>query len=110
MILEVNLNNFVAESKHNCVFSSHPLFDINRPLWRCELFLVLWHTLQIAFEVLQQCHFLVQIFGLILQGVFTIQIMFFGRPPFHLVESVRIISQDHFSRIVEEYPCGTIAE
>lgn len=110
MILEVNLNNFVAESKHNCVFSPHPLFDIDRRLRRSELFVVVWHPLQLALEVLQQCHFLVEVFGLILEGVFTAHVMFFRRPPFHLVESVRVMFQDHFGRIVEEYSRGPVAE
>ena len=33
VVLEVNLDNFVAETEHDSVFGSHPFFDVNGA-WR----------------------------------------------------------------------------
>lgn len=71
MILEVDLDNFVGESEHDCVFGAHPLLDVDRAAGgrRSLLFLVLGHTLQVTLEVLQEGYFLVQVFRLVFQGL-----------------------------------------
>ena len=39
LVCKVNLNNFVAESEHDGVFSLHPLLDIAISIIRCSIFI-----------------------------------------------------------------------
>ena len=49
VVLEVDLDNFVAESEHNSMPSSHPLFDVNGPCRRLQ------RTFQVVETMLQFC-------------------------------------------------------
>jgi len=75
MVLEVNLNDFVAEAEHDRVLCSHPFFDINgsgRVLQLVGLvqfvslnellfFLRIIVLLQVGLKVLKQSDFLLKI-------------------------------------------------
>jgi len=78
VVLEIDLDNLVAESEHNCMLRAHPLLDVHgagRRTVRCQVsvFLCCGHVLigqsmgstllssarlQVGFEMLQQSHLL----------------------------------------------------
>ena len=77
VILEVNLHNFVAESKHYSVLGSHPFFDVDATWWVLKLvglvekvslnqlllLLRIIILLKVRFEMLEKGHFLLQLLG-----------------------------------------------
>ena len=73
VVLEVNLHDLVAKPEHDCVLSSHPLLDVYGPreglkpegcvllpLNQLLLFLGVEGLLQVALEVLEESHFLLE--------------------------------------------------
>ena len=70
MVLEVHLHNFVAQSEHDCVFRSHPLFHVNRACWILRFLFVSLKQLRflcwvvilfkVRLEMLQERHFLLE--------------------------------------------------
>ena len=72
MILEVNLYNFIGESKHDCMPGTHPFFNINYifnfPNFRCFRVIFLKHcfrfvmTFKITPEMLKKSDFLLEFF------------------------------------------------
>lgn len=84
VILEVDLYNLVAQSEHDSMFGTHPLLDVNRAWWVLQLrilfvqyvslyklFFLSWIVvlLKIRFEMLKQCHFLLQFFGVVVEVI-----------------------------------------
>jgi hypothetical protein len=90
MVLEVDLDNFIAQSEHDSVLRSHPFLDVNGTGWwairhifnvllLCNLegcTLLSCTRLQVRFEVFQQSHFLLELLWIIGERVFLHHVLF----------------------------------
>jgi hypothetical protein len=119
VILEVNLNDFVAEAEHDRVLSSHPFFDVDGA-WRVlqfiglvqfvslnELLFFLWIVvlLQVGLKVLKQSDFLLKILRVTREVVLLHHVLLLVRCncfSFIVVELRATRLGHNFRRIVEE--------
>jgi len=91
VILEVNLDDLVAQSEHNCMLGPHPFLDINAARWILQLvrlihlislnqlFLLLRIIVlfQIRFEVLEESNFLLDLLREVVEAVLGHHVLFF---------------------------------
>lgn len=91
VILEVNLDDFVAQSEHNCMLGPHPFLDVNATRWILQLvcliqlvpldqlFLLLRVVVlfQIRLKVLQKSDFLLDLLREVVKGVLGHHVLFF---------------------------------
>ena len=125
MVLEVNLDNLVAKSEHDGVFSSHPLLNIN---WRIlhahliasfradDLTSLTWKLLilvvfQVRSEVLKQSDLLLKILGVVCKVISLHDILLLSgghRLSLVVEESVAIRIDDDFCAVIKENACSQI--
>lgn len=93
MVLEVNLDDLVAESEHDGVLGPHPFLDVDRasrvlvrillvqfvPLDQLLFFSGVIVLLEVGLEVLQQCHFLLQFLWVLGEAVLGQHVLLFIR-------------------------------
>lgn len=119
MILEVYLNDFVAESKHNSMLGSHPFLDVNAARWILQfirliqlislnqLFLLLRIVVlfQIRFKVLEKCYLLLELLREIGEAVLRHYILLFICSygfSFIIIELSSARLCNNFGRVIEE--------
>lgn len=114
MILEIDLDNLVAQSEHNRMFGPHPLLDVDRwdtrhwwlDLLRHTIFILLvLIAFKIGTEVLQQRNFLLEILGIVSEVVSLHDVLLLRRRnsfPFVVIEGVAVRVNDNLGRVVEE--------
>lgn len=139
VILEINLDHLVRKSEHNSMSSSHPLLHINNffhpPLLRKVLLiviillnlrrerlqlslprdsrliaLILFTSLQITSEMLQQSDFLLKLLRVLSQSVFLSNILSITTSSLHIVKVMAIWVQYNFSGVIEEDTSGIIRQ
>lgn len=112
VVLEVDLHDFVGESEHDCVFGAHPLLDLDFALGggRLDELHVLVSAVQLTFEVLQQSHFFVQIFGVLLDVLFLRVVVALCSAALDLVKNFGFRLHDDFGGVVEEYSAGSVGK
>ncbi len=115
MILEIDLDNLVAQSEHNGMFCSHPLLNVDwrdtRHGWldlvRHSIFILLvLIALKIGTEVLQQCNFLLEILGIVSEVISLHNVLLLlcrNSLPFVVIEGVAVRVDDNLGRVVEEH-------
>lgn len=107
MILEVYLNDLIAQPKHNRVPSPHPLLHINnvsqcllalvcRSLLLIFPFLGLGISFEVASEVLQQSDLLLKLFRVVGESVRLNHVLSFWSLSFHVVEVMTLFVQHYF--------------
>lgn len=101
VVLEVHLHHFVRESEHDGMFGPHPLFDLDRAIAR-RMVLDFVVSFQLTLEVFQQCHFFVQLLGILCQSLLLRVVLSLAHSPFHLLKLVYFGIQHYFGRIIEE--------
>lgn len=127
VILEVNLDDFVAESEHDGMLGPHPFLDVHGA-WRIlqlvglvhlvsldQLLLFLWIVvlLEVRLEVLKQCDFLLKLLRVAGEVVLLHHVLLLvGCDCFALVvvELRAAGLGDDLRRIVEEDACGHVGE
>jgi len=113
VVLEVDLDHLVGESKHYSMSRSHPLLDIDHIL-HFSLFVgilsVLFKkifglvvTLEIAPKVLEKSDFLLQFFWVFGECILFSEVLTITRSSFHIVNMMTIGVQYYFGRVVEEH-------
>ena len=92
MVLEVDLDDFITQSKHDGMSCSHPLFNVDRADWRLAFssdsigsitFSVLMRgallgrtRLKVTFEMLQESDFLLKLFWEFVKLVLSENVLF----------------------------------
>lgn len=113
LVLEVHLHDLVGEAQHDGVLGPHPLLDLDGSalvvliLGLVDLGVL---TIQLGAEVLQESHFLLQLFGLVLEGVRTDHVLPVRCSPLHLLEVAAIGIQDYLGRVVEEHSASAVGQ
>ena len=112
MILEVHLDHLVRESEHDGMTSPHPLLNIhnilNFPVLLGEVVrdllvrLRLLSALEVAAEVLQKGHLLLEVLGVLCQGILFADVLAVGLAPLHVVEVEAIGVQHDLGTVVKE--------
>lgn len=119
VILKVNLHDFIAQTEHNSMLGPHPLLDIHRT-WGIlllvsnvlfislnKLLLFNWVIvlLEIGFEVLQESHLFLELFGEVSKVVLRHHILLFicsDGLSFVVVELVACRLSHYFGGVIEE--------
>lgn len=127
MVLEVNLNNFVAEAEHNGMLCPHPLLHVDAAWWILklvslikkvsldQLLLLLWIVvlLQVGLEVLKKGNFLLQLLWEVREIVLGHNILLFvgGNCLSLIVVELRSTGLGYdFGGIIKENSCRHIRE
>ena len=119
MILEVYLDDFVAESKHDSMLGSHPFLDVNAARWILQLiclvqlislnqlllFLRIIVLFQIRFKVLEKCYLLLELLREIGEAILRHYVLLFiccNGFSFIIIELCSARLCDNFGRVIEE--------
>ena len=120
VVLEINLNDLIAQSEHNSVLSAHPFFYINWAGWVLQLvglvhlipldelflFLGIVILLQVGLEMLQQCHFFLQLLWISRKVILLHDILLFvsGHGFSFVVVELRATGlRNNLGRVIEEH-------
>ncbi len=120
VVLKINLDNFIRQSKHNCMAGAHPFFNVddvcNFTFGRYNLisWLFIWFwfgwALQVTSEVLQQSYLLLECWRVLNYCVLFANILPIGGPSFNVVEVETVRIKHNFSCIVEEHTHRLVAQ
>ena len=115
MILEVNLNDFVRETEHNCMPCSHPLFNVDDIFHLSFRDFLTWNYLsrlicfwfltafKVASEMLKQSYFFLQLFWILRQIIFFSYILTICTSSLIIVEMITVRIKNNFCWIIEVY-------
>ena len=131
MVLEVDLDNFVGKSEHNCVFGPHPFLHIHdltdfpsctgrNGLLGCvfleeSILLLDWSddrflpvSLQVGFEVLQERYFFVNFLRVVAQSMGLNNFLLICHTSLEVIKSFSGRFKDYLCRIIEENSSSSI--
>ena len=117
VVLEVHLDDFVAESEHYSVAGSHPLFDI-RELGRSLVLRALYWVFLVPFrflsfeirsKMLQQSDLFLDFLGVLSQCIDLHYILSVALPPFNVIKAFGLRMQNYFGAVIEKYSSSSVA-
>jgi len=107
------LDNFIAESEENCMSRLHPFFQINEGsilVFVGVLQILFFFDFQVVLEVLQQRDFLLELLGIVGEGVLADVVLAVAVLAFHVLE-VEILGVGHdLGGVVEEDAGGAVGQ
>jgi hypothetical protein len=112
VVLEADLDDLVGEAEHDRVLSPHPLLHIHDILHLAlrELVWVHWGRLvgfglftafKVASEVLEKCHFLLQLLGVFSEGIFFADVLSVGTSSLVIVKMIAVRIEHDLGGVVK---------
>lgn len=111
---EVHLHDLVAQTEQDRVACFHPFFKVDHRgvlrVFEIGDFLQILLPFQVVFEMLKQCHFLLEFFWIIMVIVLVDRILPIIGLAFHVLEILALRMRDDLSRIVEEHTRAAVRQ
>jgi len=120
VVLEVDLHHLVGKSKHDSMSSAHPLLDIDyvgdlpallgEVLRNLLVGLGLLGSLEVASEMLEKSHLLLQVSGVFGQSVLFADVLAIGTATLHVVKVEAVGVKNDLGGVVEEHTGCFVAQ